>query len=525
MSKRPSTDLFDLIKSLTKAEKRQFKLHGARHTIGEKNTYVELFDAIDRQSEYDEEALLQSNPHLKKKDVRSMKSYLYDLILRTLRSQTMNRSVSARVRYQIDKAEILIEKNLYSQASRLLARTKKTIQSKGLLVLELEVLLLESSLKVRMEKTNSLRRHQELHTQRMEVLSKLEVNAHYYDLFMQIHYFQLKVSSTHIASHYDELESIMQSKFLQNIELASTVFAELQFHEIHLRYCYLTEDPRAALEHTRNKIDLLHRHPSWLSSHLYEYVYTCGNLLVALVQFNLYDEFLEKLAGLKKLRSPDFPYPVDLDLNIYYAEIAFFLRQCQFQEAIQLIPEVEAFLDRSQSQIETSVLLSFHLAFAITLLEAGSIAEAIYWGERVLSFAGVEKYGRFADEARLISLIAYFEFGDTQVLESKIRGAYRKLREKKKLLAFEQMLLRFLRQLPNTMNSKELKKAFVSFRDELLQLQEGKDANAGIPQFDIAYWLESKIRKEPFSSVLYEHRVRKEHSTLEVVEVEVEREV
>ena len=59
MSTKVKESLFELIRSLTKSEKRYFKLLASRHTIGDENNYVRLFDAIDRQEEYDEESLFK----------------------------------------------------------------------------------------------------------------------------------------------------------------------------------------------------------------------------------------------------------------------------------------------------------------------------------------------------------------------------------------------------------------------------------------------------------------------------------
>ena len=52
---KPSTELFKLVKSLTKSEKRFFKLSSSLQS-GEKN-YLKIFDYIERQSSYDENAL------------------------------------------------------------------------------------------------------------------------------------------------------------------------------------------------------------------------------------------------------------------------------------------------------------------------------------------------------------------------------------------------------------------------------------------------------------------------------------
>ena len=55
MSTKVKEGLFELIKSLSKSEKRYFKLISSRHTIGDENNYVRLFDYIAKQDEYNEE--------------------------------------------------------------------------------------------------------------------------------------------------------------------------------------------------------------------------------------------------------------------------------------------------------------------------------------------------------------------------------------------------------------------------------------------------------------------------------------
>ena len=57
MSTKVKEGLFELIKSLSKSEKRYFKLISSRHTIGDENNYVRLFDFIDKQDVYNEKQL------------------------------------------------------------------------------------------------------------------------------------------------------------------------------------------------------------------------------------------------------------------------------------------------------------------------------------------------------------------------------------------------------------------------------------------------------------------------------------
>ena len=57
-----STDaLFILLKSLERAEKRNFKLYVTRNSASTDLKIIQLFDALDKMKEYDEEELLRKN--------------------------------------------------------------------------------------------------------------------------------------------------------------------------------------------------------------------------------------------------------------------------------------------------------------------------------------------------------------------------------------------------------------------------------------------------------------------------------
>ena len=61
MPNRQKDDLFQLIKSLGKGEKRNFKLYVQRNTANPELKVIQLFDALDRMEEYDEVQLLKKN--------------------------------------------------------------------------------------------------------------------------------------------------------------------------------------------------------------------------------------------------------------------------------------------------------------------------------------------------------------------------------------------------------------------------------------------------------------------------------
>ena len=115
-----STDaLFQLVKSLEKAEKRNFKLYINRNSGGEDLKIVQLFDALDKMQEYDETQLLK-NKSIRKQQLSNIKSHLYREILASLRIIKYTDNIDLQLHEQMAYARILYNKGLYHQSLRIL---------------------------------------------------------------------------------------------------------------------------------------------------------------------------------------------------------------------------------------------------------------------------------------------------------------------------------------------------------------------------------------------------------------------
>jgi len=60
MTKGQKDNLFQLVKSLTKSEKRQFKLYVGRLDVNSDSKFLNLFNLLDKTQVYDETAILKS---------------------------------------------------------------------------------------------------------------------------------------------------------------------------------------------------------------------------------------------------------------------------------------------------------------------------------------------------------------------------------------------------------------------------------------------------------------------------------
>ena len=122
MANHQKDSLFVLIKSLSKSEKRQFKIFASRLETSSNTKFIELFNILDKSEGYDEKIILKSGV-IKKVQLSNLKSYLYKQILVSIRLNIPSQNIRYQLREQIDFATILYNKGLYKQSLKILDKT------------------------------------------------------------------------------------------------------------------------------------------------------------------------------------------------------------------------------------------------------------------------------------------------------------------------------------------------------------------------------------------------------------------
>lgn len=137
--------LFYLIKSLTKAEKRNFKLYVLRQEGNATAKFVALFDVIDGITDYDEQKILKRTS-VSKSQLPNMKAHLYRQILVSLRLLSVQHSTRMQLREQIDFARVLYDKGLYKQSLKVLDKAKKAALTAEQTTIALEIVEFEKNI-------------------------------------------------------------------------------------------------------------------------------------------------------------------------------------------------------------------------------------------------------------------------------------------------------------------------------------------------------------------------------------------
>ena len=145
MPNRSTDPLFQLIQSLEKSEKRNFKLYATRNSSSDELKSVQLFDALDKMDVYDEGVLLAKNERIKKQQLSNLKAHLYKQILSSLRLINDD-SIDISLHEQMDYARILYNKGLYHQSLKVLDKLKEQAKIHNQLTYLQQVLFFEKKI-------------------------------------------------------------------------------------------------------------------------------------------------------------------------------------------------------------------------------------------------------------------------------------------------------------------------------------------------------------------------------------------
>ncbi len=118
-------DLKSLVNSLTKAEKKNFRLYARRIQATDDLMYLDLFDILDKTGDITDDEIIAEMGNITKSQYSNLKRHLYSQLLVSLRMLQKSKQVNIKIREYIDFAFVLYGKGLYMQSLKLLSKARR----------------------------------------------------------------------------------------------------------------------------------------------------------------------------------------------------------------------------------------------------------------------------------------------------------------------------------------------------------------------------------------------------------------
>lgn len=493
--------LFQLIKSLTKEEKRHFKLYVSRYNTARENNYLKLFSAIEKQEVYDEAAIKeQFRKEAFVKQLTVTKHYLQKQIIKSLQilhyDTTVEFSMLA-LHHQIAvlyaKGQYEICRDLVKKGIEVCSENELFLEWIGFLKWEIDLANMVDLANYKLSVANYLEKTSQL-------LTWYEITAQGNHLANQLQIFSLDTPT--FGSHSQQynvlinrIENLIKSIHVESLPLKTRY--NLYF-PLAQSYLAIADYDKAF----RQYLSLYHElKAGYQSMELHEqYIKTLLGMIYACIAVNQHDIVRTALKELK-----DIP---EINPHISYIKaesLAFFpLISCalsgDFYNGLIAVEIIESFLQDYSDKITPAQYFYAYYYAAYIYLGHGNNAHALKYLRKIDEYQLKDLLPNLKLAMKIMEIIIFYDQRKVDLMESRIRSLQRQVQKEVNVKAFMLKFVTYFQKLavlePGSKTSNDLIKRFI----RELRSQNIKDQQLMFIHFDIISWLESKIEQCTFGA-------------------------
>ena len=507
MIKTQKDHLFVLIKSLTKSEKRQFKLYVGRLGVNEDSKFFLLFKQLEKLKTYDEKAILASGI-IKKQQLSNLKAHLYKQILISLRLNPSHQNLRIQLREQLDFATILYHKGLYKQSLKILDKAKIQAISNQEKNIAYEIVDLEKVIESQYITRSLNNRADELTVQAKKLSQQNVIASKLSNLSLQLYGLFLKTGYVKNDAEYQKVTNYFQKR-LPKFKLKDLGFREkLWLYKSYLWYSFLIQDFKSCYKYSKQWVDLFHDHPAMMRLNPVFFLRGYQYLLEALFFVKHHNKFKTTLRDFELVVNESW-FSNDDNINslvfLYLNTNKFNLHfmEGSFKEGLSLVDEVVKGLKIHSDKIDEHHVMLFYYKIACLYFGLGNHESAIAYLSKIINNKSLQMREDLLCFSRILNLVAHYEAGLDYHLDRLIKSTYKFLIKMEDLYAVQKEMVAFLKGL-GEIYPHELKFAFKKLHQTLQVYVNHPYERRAFLYLDIISWLESKIENKSVELIIKE---------------------
>lgn len=503
MSNAQKDQLFLLINSLSKAEKRNFRLYATRNQSGKDAKFVQLFDVLDKLDDFDESVVLKKLPSVKKHHLPNLKRHLYRQILTSLRLIHIQKNIDIQIREQIDFARILYGKGMYMQSLRILDRIKQIAIDHHQDLLHLEILEFQKLIEARHVTRSRSVEH------KMDVLlgeSETRCTVTFYsnllsNLNIKIHGWYIDRGHARTRVEKAEIKNFLDQNYPEHLHFSprkETFFERVNLNQIYLWFHYINQDFDRAEEQAKQWVNQFFRNTQMQEKDPDLYMRGLYYLLVFLFinrdqkDHTYYlNQFTQYVRDADIYLNTNSKMVASFYLNL--SRINNFFLQGDYKSADKLIPEIEEEIDLYHHHADRYRILLFYYKFAWIKFALGEFDKAQdYLNEIVLVKNDVlrEELYYFA---RVLQLLCFYENNDYDVMAYNLTSLRRSIGRSHHTDEILKITTSYLKKICETPESETLA-LFQQMEKELNDLRDSPKGKKSLIYLNIPLWAKSRIK-------------------------------
>jgi len=504
MPNRSTDALFQLIRSLKKSEKRNFKLYVQRNSSSEELKVVQLFDALDKMEEYDEALLLKKNESIKKQQLSNIKAHLYKQILSSLRLIREDSNIDIQLHEQMDYARILYNKGLYMQSLKVLDRMKEMARAHNQVTYLLQVLFFEKKIEA-LHITRSMQdRADRLTSEVDEVNAKLVNTSRLSNLSLLLYSWYIRNGHARNDKDEEALRSFFDQHLPADADELKGFYEKLYLYQSYCWYAFIRQDLLPYYRYTQKWVELFDKEPFMTGIETAHYIKGMHNLLSAHFDLQNYQKFNEVLARFEAFAQSEVANANDNNriqtfVYLQIAKINKHFMEGTFTEGLSLVPETEEKLKEYGMYMDRHRILVFYYKIASLYFGSAHYEKTIDYLNKIINWK-MDLRTDLQAYSRLLHLIAHYELKNYDLLEYLFKSVYRFMSKMENLSVVEEEIFSFLRRSFH-LTPKDLKGEFEKLLNKLKTHERNRYETRAFMYLDIISWLECKIQHVPVQQI------------------------
>ncbi len=500
-------NLFVLIKSLSKSEKRQFKLFVGRMESNEDSKYLGLFNLLDRMDTYNEKTILDSKVATKQQ-LSNLKSHLYKQVLVSLRLNPIHKTSRIQVREQLDFATILYNKGLYNQSLKLLEKAKIQALENEEKYSAYEIVELEKVIESQYITRAMSNRSVALVSQSERLEKQNTIATKLSNLSLRLYERMIKIGYAKSDQEYREITHLFYEN-LPKVNLEELGFREkLWYYKTHVWYSFLTQDFLRAYQYSVKWVDMFDTDVNKIVHHPVFYL-KGNNYLMECLSLLKYPKKLKETLNQMQVRIDSTLFPINDNLKalcfkfIYINRFNLCFLEGDFDAGLALIPSILKGIEENKTQIDPHHIMLFYYKIACAYFGKEQYENCIAYLEKIINNKELKMRQDLLCFSRILHVISLYEADLDYRLETNLKQTYRYLIKMNDLQKVQEALIRFVRKLQNIYPN-ELNNEIISLYEELKTYENDPYQRRAFLYLDFLSWLESKIYNKPIATIIKE---------------------
>jgi len=512
MSSNNNSALFQLIISLTQAEKRHFKLMYRRNNGSKDPLFIQLFDYLDKYEDQNEEKIIRKIKGIKKSQIANIKAHLYRQLLASLRLFHRNNNIDIYLSEQLDYAYVLYDKGMYNASLDILDKAKNlAIDKKQYMVAQnmvefekhIESQHITGSMSAKALELDDISHFLIRRNQKSASLSSASLQL--YGLYLKHGYVRNEKDYLYVTDFFEKL--------LPRYDLTDLDFYEKMYYfQSHVWYSNMVHDFVNYYRYAQRWVNLFLEYPDMIEKEMSSYIKGVHNVLNALFLAGKYKKFKEIFKVLMDFKSSsDYTFNKNVEsllslfANVHLINLHYM--QGTFTEGLQSIPQLEILLKSNEYNWDPHRIMVFYYKIACLYFGAGMNEECIHYLNLIINNYFPKVREDIQSFARILNLISHFELGNRLHISYQIKSVYRFLSKMNDLHEVQREILKFLRKTPR-IEPHHLNDEFELLKNKLTSIRSLPFERRPFLYLDIISWLESKIEGVKVETVIAKNFTR-----------------